>query len=101
MILLAHIILFNPPEGQKTFSLQHILSVPVPSDIQGRFGAACSTIFDAFNGSTNSEESALGAWELCATKMSLALVQLVQMFVEKELVCAFFASYNSFSLLTT
>ena len=72
------------------FSLQHVLSVSVPSDIQGRFGASCSAIFDSFNGYTSSEEDAPDTWELCATKMSLALVQLVQMFEEKELVCAFF-----------
>jgi hypothetical protein len=89
MLLLAHVILFEPLEDQ-VFSLQHVLTVTVPAEFHQRFDTACTGLFNAFSGSIVSGDSRNATWEHTATKSSLALSQLVQIFQEAELVCALF-----------
>lgn len=90
MLLLAHVILFNPPEDQKTFSLQHVLTASVPVEFRQQFDTACTNLFNAFSGSIASGDAGDTRWDHTATKASLALSQLAQVFQEVELVCASF-----------
>ncbi|KAG8747157.1 hypothetical protein FRC10_002206 [Ceratobasidium sp. 414] len=94
MVLLTHIALFRPPEGQKTFSLQHLLTVPVTLDLQKRFSTACTGLFDAFSASSGLADGGLPAWDQCASKASLALAQLAQVFGETEHVDSLYILFN-------
>ncbi|QRW08371.1 hypothetical protein RhiLY_07370 [Ceratobasidium sp. AG-Ba] len=77
-------ILFRPPEGQKTFSLQHLLMTPVSPDLHKRFSVACTGLFDAFGASSNVVDAETPIWDQCASKASLALVQIAQVFDESK-----------------
>ncbi|KEP55433.1 hypothetical protein V565_005140 [Rhizoctonia solani 123E] len=89
MLLLAHVILFGSLETPKTFSLQTVLTASVPDNLRQRFDTACTSLFNAFSGSTallTGEKGENGSvWDHSAQKASLALAQLAQVFQEAGL----------------
>ncbi|KAG8704698.1 hypothetical protein FRC09_003373 [Ceratobasidium sp. 395] len=101
MVLLTHIVLFRPPEGQKTFSLQHLLAVSVGLDLQKRFNAACTSLFDAFSAPSSLGDGVVSSWGLFATKASLSLVQLAQIFEDAESLDALHILFNLLTAICT
>ncbi|KAG8678235.1 hypothetical protein FRC08_017957, partial [Ceratobasidium sp. 394] len=93
MVLLTHIVLFRPLEGQKTFSMQHLFAVPIALDLQKRFSNACTSLFDAFSVS-GMADGGLPVWDQCASKASLALAQLAQVLGETEHVDSLCVLFN-------
>lgn len=89
MVLLAHMVLFRPSGRQKTFSLQYLLAVPVAPVLQARFSAASTVLFDAFGASSTLGDGEFSIWEQCASKASLGLAQLAQVFNEIDQVRIF------------
>ncbi|KAG9099393.1 hypothetical protein FRC06_005314 [Ceratobasidium sp. 370] len=93
MVLLTHIVLFGPLEGQKTFSMQYLLTVPVALNLQKRFSDACTGLFEAFSVSSLAD-GGLPVWDQCASKASLALAQLAQVLGETERIDSLCVLFN-------
>ncbi|CUA66918.1 hypothetical protein RSOLAG22IIIB_00368 [Rhizoctonia solani] len=98
MLLLAHVILFDSSDTQRTFSLQTVLTASIPDNLRQQFDAACTSLFNAFSGSTALPIGETGesgsTWDHSATKASLALAQLARVFQEAGLLDSLHALVN-------
>ncbi|CAE6517919.1 unnamed protein product [Rhizoctonia solani] len=105
MLLLAHVILFGSPEIRTTFSLQTVLTAPIPDGLRQRFDAACTSLFNAFSGSAAPLTSDSGengnTWDNSARKVSLALAQLAQVFQEAGLLESLHVLINLLASIST
>ncbi|KAF8678429.1 hypothetical protein RHS04_05493 [Rhizoctonia solani] len=103
MFLLAHVVLFDFPETRKTFSLQTILTASIPDNLRQRFDIACANLFSAFSGSivpSTGDTGENSAWDHAATKASLALAQLAQVFQEGCLLTSLHTLVNLLSSIS-
>ncbi|KAG8762578.1 hypothetical protein FRC11_008700, partial [Ceratobasidium sp. 423] len=105
MLLLAHVILFDSPETRKTFSLQTVLTAPIPDGLRQRFDIACTSLFNAFSGSAASLTGDSGEngsiWDNSARRASLALAQLAQVFQEAGLLESLYVLVSLLASIST